>query len=169
MYTIKRHIAPVLEKRFKNNICLSINGARQVGKSTLCNHLFPDAKKVNFDNKIIRMAALEDEAGFLNNSGTPLFIDEAQKAPSIFEAIKDKISYDNLGYSSYVLSGSQKLKLHAGTSRLTKGSSLTTNTFPQEKKNSNHIKTSGTSSIAVNIQNFTKTQIKNGRTFTSHM
>lgn len=118
MYTIKRHIAPVLEKRFKNNICLSINGARQVGKSTLCNHLFPDAKKVNFDNRIIRMAALEDEAGFLNNSGTPLFIDEAQKAPSIFEAIKDKISYDNLGYSSYVLSGSQKLKLHAGEETL---------------------------------------------------
>ena len=118
MYTIKRHIAPVLEKRFKNNICLSINGARQVGKSTLCNDLFPDAKKVNFDNKIIRMAALEDEAGFLNNSGTPLFIDEAQKAPSIFEAIKDKISYDNLGYSSYVLSGSQKLKLHAGEETL---------------------------------------------------
>jgi predicted AAA+ superfamily ATPase len=118
MYTIKRHIAPVLEKRFKNNICLSINGARQVGKSTLCSHLFPDAKKVNFDNKIIRMAALEDEAGFLNNSGTPLFIDEAQKAPSIFEAIKDKISYDNLGYSSYVLSGSQKLKLHAGEETL---------------------------------------------------
>ena len=118
MYTITRHIAPVLEKRFKNNICLSINGARQVGKSTLCNHLFPDAKKVNFDNKIIRMAALEDEAGFLNNSGTPLFIDEAQKAPSIFEAIKDKISYDNLGYSSYVLSGSQKLKLHAGEETL---------------------------------------------------
>lgn len=118
MYTIKRHIAPVLEKRFKNNICLSINGARQVGKSTLCNHLFPDAKKVNFDNKIIRLAALEDEAGFLNNSGTPLFIDEAQKAPSIFEAIKDKISYDNLGYSSYVLSGSQKLKLHAGEETL---------------------------------------------------
>ena len=118
MYTIKRHIAPVLEKRFKNNICLSINGARQVGKSTLCNHLFPDAKKVNFDNKIIRMAALEDEAGFLNNSGTPLFIDEAQKAPSIFEAIKHKISYDNLGYSSYVLSGSQKLKLHAGEETL---------------------------------------------------
>ena len=118
MYTIKRHIAPVLEKRFKNNICLSINGARQVGNSTLCNDLFPDAKKVNFDNKIIRMAALEDEAGFLNNSGTPLFIDEAQKAPSIFEAIKDKISYDNLGYSSYVLSGSQKLKLHAGEETL---------------------------------------------------
>ena len=64
------------------------------------------------------MAALEDEAGFLNNSGTPLFIDEAQKAPSIFEAIKDKISYDNLGYSSYVLSGSQKLKLHAGEETL---------------------------------------------------
>ena len=47
MYTIKRHILPILEKRFKNNIALSLSGARQVGKSTLCDHLFSDIKKIN--------------------------------------------------------------------------------------------------------------------------
>ncbi len=118
MYTIKRHIVPVLEKRFKNNMILSISGARQVGKSTLCDHLFSEIKKVNFDNKILRGAAMNDEAGFLDKQGVPLFIDEAQKAPTIFEAIKDKIEREKLGYGSYVFSGSQKLKLHQGEETL---------------------------------------------------
>lgn len=118
MYTIKRHILPILEKRFKNNIVLSLSGARQVGKSTLCDYLFNGVKKINFDNKLLRITALDDEIGFLNKQGVPLFIDEAQKVPSIFEAIKVKIENDKLGYGSYVLSGSQKLKLHQGEETL---------------------------------------------------
>lgn len=96
MYTIKRHILPILERRFKNNIAISLSGARQVGKSTLCDHLFSGVKKISFDNKLLRMTALEDEIGFLNKQGTPLFIDEAQKVPSIFEAIKKKLKTKNL-------------------------------------------------------------------------
>ncbi len=118
MYTIKRHIVPVLEKRFKNNMILSISGARQVGKSTLCDYLFSGVKKINFDNKLLRTTASNDEAGFLNRQGVPLFIDEVQKVPTIFEAIKDKIEYEKLGYGSYIFSGSQKLKLHQGEEAL---------------------------------------------------
>ena len=118
MYTIKRHILPILERRFKNNIAISLSGARQVGKSALCDHLFSGAKKISFDNKLLRMTVLEDEIGFLNKQGTPLFIDEAQKVPSIFEAIKEKIENEKLGYGSFILSGSQKLKLHQGEETL---------------------------------------------------
>lgn len=118
MYTIKRHIVPVLERRFKNNIAISLSGARQVGKSTLCDHLFKGCKKANFDNKVLRLNALQDEAGFLDKQGIPLFIDEAQKVPTVFEAIKDKIEREKLGYGSYILSGSQKLKLHQGEETL---------------------------------------------------
>lgn len=118
MYTIKRHILPVLEKRFKNNIALSLSGARQVGKSTLCDYLFKDVKKINFDNKLLRITALNDETLFLNKQGVPLFIDECQKVPTIFETIKDKIENEKLGYGSYILSGSQKLKLHQGEETL---------------------------------------------------
>ena len=119
MYTIKRHLLPILEKRFKNNIVLSLSGARQVGKSTLCEHLFRDVKKINFDSKLLRANAIEDELGFLNRQGIPLFIDEAQKVPTIFESIKEKIENEKLGYGSYILSGSQKLKLHQGEETLT--------------------------------------------------
>ena len=62
--------------------------------------------------------ALDDEIGFLNKQNIPLFIDEAQKVPSIFETIKEKIENDQLGYGSYIISGSQKLKLHQGEETL---------------------------------------------------
>ena len=58
MYSIKRHILPILEKRFQNNIALSLSGARQVGKSTLCDYLFRGVKKVNFDSKLLSTVAL---------------------------------------------------------------------------------------------------------------
>ena len=118
MYKIKRHLVPILERRFKNNIVLSVNGARQVGKSTLCEHLFPDVKRINFDNRMVRETVKNDEALFLSHQGTPLYIDEAQKVDTIFEAIKDNIDTNHLGYGSYVLSGSQILRLHQGEETL---------------------------------------------------
>ncbi len=118
MYTIERHILPVLKRRFENNIVLSLTGARQVGKSTLCKYLFGDLKRINLDSKTIRAAVNDDEAGFLNRTGTPLFIDEAQKCPDIFEAIKEKIDNESLPYGSYLISGSQKLQLRKGEETL---------------------------------------------------
>ncbi len=118
MYTIERHLLPILERRFKNNIVLSLSGARQVGKSTLIKHLFKDVDRVNFDNRLLKGLAEEDGSLFLSKYKTPLFIDEVQKVPSIFEDIKNKIEEDELGYGSYILSGSQKLKLHQGEETL---------------------------------------------------
>ncbi len=118
MYTIERYILPVLKRRFENNIVLSLTGARQVGKSTLCKYLFGDLKRINLDSKTIRAAVNDDEAGFLNRTGTPLFIDEAQKCPDIFEAIKEKIDNESLPYGSYLISGSQKLQLRKGEETL---------------------------------------------------
>ena len=118
MYLIKRHILPILKKRFQNNKIISLTGARQVGKSTLCEYLFNNVKRINFDNKFLRLEAQKDEAYFLSKQNIPLFIDEAQKLPTIFEAIKDKIDTEHLGYGSYILSGSQKLKMHCGEETL---------------------------------------------------
>lgn len=114
MCTIERHIAPILEKRFKNNIVLSLTGARQVGKSALCNHLFYGLERVNLDSVTIRATVDDDEMGFLNRKDVPLFIDEVQKCPDIFEAIKEKIDNESLPYGSYLLASSQKLELRKG-------------------------------------------------------
>ena len=40
MYSIKRNIEPVIERRAKNSKAILLTGPRQVGKSTLFKHLF---------------------------------------------------------------------------------------------------------------------------------
>ena len=116
MYTIKRHLEPVLERRFRNNKAILLTGPRQTGKSTICRYLFQDVKQVNLDNAVLRSQAIQDPGLFLKNHMPPVLIDEAQKAPSVFEVIKEYMEDHPDSRSSFVLTGSQKLKLLEGAS-----------------------------------------------------
>lgn len=115
MYSIKRHIAQVLERRSKNSKAILLTGPRQVGKSTLYKHLFGDVNQVTFDDDLLLAQAEEDVNLFLLNNPCPLMIDEVQKCPSIFNKLK--ILLDNTdGYGNFFLTGSQKLQLMEGVS-----------------------------------------------------
>ena len=110
MYSIKRHIAPVVERRAKNSKAILLTGSRQVGKSTLFKHLFSGVNQVTFDDDLLLMQAMEDVGLFLMNNPAPLMIDEVQKCPSIFNKLK--MVLDNTDeHGIYFLSGSQKLQL----------------------------------------------------------
>ena len=110
MYSIKRHIAPVIERREKNSKAILLTGSRQVGKSTLFKHLFSNVNQVTFDDDLLLMQAMEDAGLFLMNNPAPLMIDEVQKCPSIFNKLKMALdSTDEHGI--YYLTGSQKLQL----------------------------------------------------------
>ena len=115
MYSIKRHIAQVLERRSKNSKAILLTGPRQVGKSTLYKHLFGEVNQVTFDDDLLLAQAEEDLNLFLLNNPCPLMIDEVQKCPSIFNKLK--ILLDNTdGYGNFFLTGSQKLQLMEGVS-----------------------------------------------------
>ncbi len=115
MYSIKRHIAPVIERRAKNSKAILLTGSRQVGKSTLFKHLFCDVGQVTFDDDLLLAQADEDVGLFLMNNPAPLVIDEVQKCPSIFNKLK--IVLDNTeNYGNFFLTGSQKLQLMEGVS-----------------------------------------------------
>ena len=110
MYSIKRHIAPAIERRAKNSKAILLTGSRQVGKSTLFRHLFGNANQVTFDDDLLLAQATEDVGLFLMNNPVPLVIDEVQKCPSIFNKLK--IVLDNTEeYGNFFLTGSQKLQL----------------------------------------------------------
>jgi len=110
MYSIKRHIEPVVEKRARTSKAILLTGPRQVGKSTLFKHLFSRANQVTFDDDLILAQATEDPGMFLLNNPCPLMIDEVQKCPSIFNRLK--IALDNTEkLSNFFLTGSQKLQL----------------------------------------------------------
>ena len=110
MYSIKRHIEPVVARRAKNSKAILLTGPRQVGKSTLFKHLFSDVNQVTFDDDLLLAQAAEDVGLFLLNNPCPLMIDEVQKCPSIFNRLKIVLdSTDKL--SNFFLTGSQKLQL----------------------------------------------------------
>ncbi len=110
MYSIKRHIEPILESRAKNAKAILLTGPRQVGKSTLFKHLFKDVNQVTFDDDLLLAQATEDAGLFFLNNPCPLMIDEVQRCPSVFHRIK--IILDNTDKNSnFFLTGSQKLQL----------------------------------------------------------
>lgn len=110
MYSIKRHIEPIVSRRAKNSKAILLTGPRQVGKSTLFRHLFEGVNRVTFDDDLLLAQAKEDIGLFLLNNPCPLMIDEVQKCPSIFNKLKMVLdSTDRL--SNFFLTGSQKLQL----------------------------------------------------------
>lgn len=115
MYSIKRHIENVVERRAKNSKAILLTGPRQVGKSTLYKYLFKDVNQVTFDDDLLLAQAEEDMNLFLLNNPCPLMIDEVQKCPSIFNKLK--IILDNTEtQGNFFLTGSQKLQLMEGVS-----------------------------------------------------
>ncbi len=88
-----------IEKSLNNLIgkcpVILITGPRQVGKTTLLNHLSVTFnKKINYvslDNMLIRSQAIEDPELFLRTYEPPLVIDEFQYAPNLLSYIKIKV------------------------------------------------------------------------------
>ena len=115
MAYIERAITSVLKKRVTTSKCLLLTGARQVGKSTLVKHVFPEFHRANFDDRLTRLQAREEPKLFFLNNPRPLFIDEVQKENSILEEIKQIVD-DSDQRGEFILSDSQKLELMKGVS-----------------------------------------------------
>ncbi|MBP3450731.1 MAG: ATP-binding protein [Spirochaetaceae bacterium] len=115
MAYIHRAITEILEKRIKSTKCVLVTGARQVGKSTLIKHQYPNFNKANFDDRLTRLQAKEEPKLFFLNNPCPLFIDEVQKESEILEEIKLRID-ESEEMGLFILSESQKLELMKGIS-----------------------------------------------------
>lgn len=91
----KRTIEKSLNSLIGKCPVIMITGPRQVGKTTLLNHLSATSdKKINYvslDNILIRTQAKEDPELFLRNYETPLIIDEFQYVPELLSYIKIKV------------------------------------------------------------------------------
>lgn len=88
--------------------CVVVVGARQVGKSTLLNHLFADTiPTFVFDPVQDLYGARSEPDLFLRNHPPPLILDEIQYAPELVPAIKRMIDRDRRP-GQFVLTGSQQ-------------------------------------------------------------
>ncbi len=104
---IPRLISQYLKKGLQHFPSVVVVGARQVGKSTLIQHLFPEYDYVQFDPYEDVENARQDPDFFLDNRPAPLIIDEVQYAPEVVSAIKRRID-QNREPGQYILTGSQQ-------------------------------------------------------------
>lgn len=102
-----RVISDRLEGMLRRFPVVVLCGARQVGKSTLLRHTFPDWQMVVFDPAVDVGNAREDPDLFLDNHPSPVILDEIQFAPELVAAIKRRVDRARKP-GQYVLTGSQQ-------------------------------------------------------------
>lgn len=95
---------------------VAVTGPRQSGKSTLVEYAFPNKRLISFDDKDIRSLAKANPVDFLRAFPDGVIIDEAQKVPEIFDAIKLVVDRDPYATGRYILTGSSQFRLRQNIS-----------------------------------------------------
>lgn len=117
---ISRQMQSLVTRLVSQFPAVLVTGARQVGKSTLLQHIGQDYQYITFDDPILlEQAKQESRLFFLNHSGK-LILDEVQYAPEIFSLLKleiDKKQQNGL----FLLSGSQAFELMQNVSETLAG------------------------------------------------
>ena len=90
---------------------IGITGPRQSGKTTLAKMTFPDKKYVTLDDKNMRELAISNPADFIAAFPDGAIIDEAQKVPEIFDALKLHIDSSAFTPGKCILTGSSHFRL----------------------------------------------------------
>ncbi len=109
---IRRNIEEDLYAALTDTPVVLLNGARQTGKSTLALKLAKSipAEYVTLDDAATLSAATFDPVGFIRNLSNTTIIDEVQKAPSLFPAIKVAVDRDRRP-GRFLLTGSANVLL----------------------------------------------------------
>jgi hypothetical protein len=104
---LTRHILPLLEEALSDTPVVLVNGARQTGKSTLVQALAQQQGRryLTLDDQTTLAAATHDPAGFIAGLDGNIALDEVQRAPALFLAIKAEVDR-NRQPGRFLLTGS---------------------------------------------------------------
>ncbi|OGS34501.1 MAG: hypothetical protein A2293_05585 [Elusimicrobia bacterium RIFOXYB2_FULL_49_7] len=121
MSLFPRNISPILIKKLEQERIITVTGARQTGKTTLCDSIVPQFSHlphtyISFDDPDERLRFSQAPVMLLEKISTPLVIlDEVQKAPFIFDPLKHVV--DNVARKKqirppvFLVTGSSQLRL----------------------------------------------------------
>ncbi|OOF36227.1 ATP-binding protein [Rodentibacter heidelbergensis] len=105
-----RQMQSLLQSLMKQFPAVLVTGPRQVGKSTLLQHIGKDYHYVSFDDPILLSMARNDPTLFMLNHKGKLILDEVQYAPALFSSLKLAIDTQKTN-GLFLLSGSQAFQL----------------------------------------------------------
>ena len=95
---------------------IGITGPRQSGKSTLARAAFPNKRYVTFDDLTMKELAMANPADFIAAFPDGAVIDEAQKVPDIFDALKMHVDSSEFTPGKFILTGSSQFRLRQNMS-----------------------------------------------------
>ncbi|MGK5088135.1 AAA family ATPase [Bdellovibrionota bacterium FG-2] len=101
----ERHLLAILQKQAKLWPVVGLLGPRQSGKSTLFRDLLQLGEPVSLDEIAVKEEARKSPDLFLKKLSPPILIDEVQKAPELFDAIKLRVDKKKIP-GSFFLTGS---------------------------------------------------------------
>jgi predicted AAA+ superfamily ATPase len=105
---IKRHLLDVLKACLADTPAVFLAGPRQAGKSTLAQSLCKGGSRrryLTFDDAGVTAAARRDPAGFLSGLKGDVVLDEVQRVPELFLAMKSVIDRERRA-GRFLLTGS---------------------------------------------------------------
>lgn len=108
----ERRLAGAVREALSDTPVVLVHGPRQSGKSTLAKKLVSDdfpAEYVTFDDLTVLGAARASPPDFLARFDGPVVIDEVQRVPELFLAIKDEVDRDRRP-GRFLLTGSARVR-----------------------------------------------------------
>ena len=119
-----------MKKPFSDTPITVIQGARQVGKSTLARQVVEkrNARVISLDSETAYDSALADPDAFVRQTSDLLVIDEVQRVPKLVRAMKDAVDEDRRP-GRFLITGSANLLEIPGTEESLAGRAETVTLF----------------------------------------
>lgn len=117
---IKRHAENTVQKLSEMFGAVLVAGPRQVGKTTMLREIAANMNYITMDDMMIRAAAQEESFTLFKDFPPPVFVDEIQKAPMLFEQIKLLLDRSRKK-GQFLLCGSQQFRMMKGVSESLSG------------------------------------------------
>jgi predicted AAA+ superfamily ATPase len=108
---ISRDIEPHLLRSARTRPVVVLTGARQTGKTSTFQRLFPNHQFVSLDLPTEAEQAEKEPQTFLQRHPAPVVIDEVQYAPGLFRYLKIAVDGARRQNGRFLLTGSQKFTL----------------------------------------------------------
>lgn len=108
----RRHATPILEQALDDSPVVLVHGPRQCGKTTLAQDVGAARGYTyfSFDDAVTLAAAMADPVGFIDDLPQHAILDEVQRAPAIFTALKRAVDRDRRP-GRFLLTGSANVLL----------------------------------------------------------
>lgn len=108
---IKRKAEAAVRRLASQFPVVAITGPRQSGKTTLAKTVYPKKEYISFDDKTMRELASSNPKDFLDAFPDGVILDEVQKVPGIFDAVKMIVDSGKYSPGKFILTGSSQFRL----------------------------------------------------------